>query len=146
MFSSVKQCSVQWHYLYFSLWMNAAGRCCLFSFWILWASAGSVVYQHVRCCVCVFHPFTWCLTRISGLNDRYGPDLIWTVLVMAEGTCTGEMPSFDLSPSFEAKKRPNSSDGSESSSGFCAVCVSLLHPQIETCHNILHIIFFLCEV
>ncbi|XP_010793245.1 NF-kappa-B-repressing factor [Notothenia coriiceps] len=33
------------------------------------------------------------------------------VLVMAEGTYTGEMPSFDSSPSSEAKKRPTSSDG-----------------------------------
>ncbi|XP_068181657.1 NF-kappa-B-repressing factor [Antennarius striatus] len=33
------------------------------------------------------------------------------VLVMAEGTFTGEMPSFDPSPSSEAKKRHNSSDG-----------------------------------
>lgn len=33
--------------------------------------------------------------------------------MMAEGTDTGEMPSFDPSPSSEAKKRPTSSDGSE---------------------------------
>uniref|UniRef100_A0A3Q1B0L7 NFKB repressing factor n=1 Tax=Amphiprion ocellaris TaxID=80972 RepID=A0A3Q1B0L7_AMPOC len=33
------------------------------------------------------------------------------VLVMAEGTDTGEMPSFDPSPTPEAKKRPTSSDG-----------------------------------
>lgn len=48
------------------------------------------------------------------LNNRYGLDLIWTVLVMAEGFDTGEMPSFDPSPSSDAKKRPtSSSDGSE---------------------------------
>lgn len=49
-----------------------------------------------------------------GLLHRYGLGLIWTVLVMAEGTDTGEMPSFDPSPSSEAKKRPTSSDGSKS--------------------------------
>lgn len=32
---------------------------------------------------------------------------------MAERIDIGEMPSFDLVPSVEAKKRPNSSDGSE---------------------------------
>uniref|UniRef100_H3DE93 NFKB repressing factor n=3 Tax=Tetraodon nigroviridis TaxID=99883 RepID=H3DE93_TETNG len=34
-----------------------------------------------------------------------------TVLVMAQGNCTGEMPSFDLRACSEAKKRPFSSDG-----------------------------------
>lgn len=33
---------------------------------------------------------------------------------MAQGNCTGEMPSFDLRACSEAKKRPFSSDGSES--------------------------------
>lgn len=33
--------------------------------------------------------------------------------MMAEGTFTGEMPSFDLRACSEAKKRPFSSDGSE---------------------------------
>lgn len=66
----------------------------------------SAHYVHMLC-LCVS------LTCISGLNNRYGLDLIWTVLVMAEGTDTGEMPSFDPSPSSEAKKRPTSSDGSE---------------------------------
>lgn len=42
--------------------------------------------------------------------------------MMAEGTDTGEMPSFDPSPSSEAKKRPTSSDGSE----WCSVCVCCL--------------------
>ena len=32
---------------------------------------------------------------------------------MAEGLGIGEMPSFDLSTNSEAKKRPNSSDGSK---------------------------------
>ena len=63
--------------------------------------------------VCIFHLFMLCPTDIFGLNNRYGLDLIWTALVMAEGTDTGEMPSFDPSPSSEAKKRPTSSDGSE---------------------------------
>lgn len=39
---------------------------------------------------------------------------------MAEGTQTGEMPSFDPSPGgYEAKKRPSSSDGSELSELCC---------------------------
>lgn len=51
---------------------------------------------------------------MSGLcPNRYGLDLIWMVLVMAEGTDIGEMPSFDPSPSADAKKRATSSDGSE---------------------------------
>lgn len=45
--------------------------------------------------------------------SRYGPDLRREVLDMAEGIDIGEMHSFDLVPSAEAKKRPNSSDGSE---------------------------------
>uniref|UniRef100_A0A3Q0S428 NFKB repressing factor n=1 Tax=Amphilophus citrinellus TaxID=61819 RepID=A0A3Q0S428_AMPCI len=46
-------------------------------------------------------------------STQYGLDLTWTVLVMAEGTDTGEMPSFEPSPSSEAKKRHTSSDGRE---------------------------------
>ncbi|XP_036405025.1 NF-kappa-B-repressing factor [Megalops cyprinoides] len=38
---------------------------------------------------------------------------MWTVLEMAEGIDVGEMPSFQLVPSAEAKKRPISSDGRE---------------------------------
>lgn len=37
--------------------------------------------------------------------------------MMAEGTDPGEMPSFDQNPSFEAKKRRISSDGSECCTG-----------------------------
>lgn len=48
--------------------------------------------------------------------------------MMAEGTCTGEMPSFDLRACSEAKKRPFSSDGSEFLFVMCCnvffVCVS----------------------
>lgn len=36
------------------------------------------------------------------------------VLEMAEGIDVGEMPSYELVSSAEAKKRPNSSDGSKS--------------------------------
>lgn len=64
---------------------------------------------------------------------------------MAEGTCTGEMPSFDPSLSSEAKKRPISSDGSESHSGlflksFCALCLTL-HPHVYICLKIFQKIF-----
>ncbi|KAL4631588.1 NF-kappa-B-repressing factor-like isoform X1 [Arapaima gigas] len=44
---------------------------------------------------------------------RYGPELMPKVLVMAEGIGLGEMPSFQLVPGAEAKKRPSSSDGRE---------------------------------
>ncbi len=36
------------------------------------------------------------------------------VLEMAEGIDVGEMPSYELVPNAEAKKRPYSSDGSKS--------------------------------
>ncbi|XP_014838264.1 PREDICTED: NF-kappa-B-repressing factor isoform X1 [Poecilia mexicana] len=53
-----------------------------------------------------------CLDKRVADSHRYDPVLIRTVLVMAEGTHTGEMPSFDPSPGgSEAKKRPISSDG-----------------------------------
>lgn len=65
--------------------------------------------------VCFIHSFIHVMSNFASFDliNRYGLDLIWTVLVMAEGTCTGEMPSFDPSPSSEAKKRATSSDGSE---------------------------------
>ncbi|XP_066505861.1 NF-kappa-B-repressing factor isoform X3 [Hoplias malabaricus] len=44
---------------------------------------------------------------------RYGPQLMQRVLEMAEGIHVGEMPSYELVPSAEAKKRPNSADGRE---------------------------------
>lgn len=47
-------------------------------------------------------------------RNRYGLVLTGPVLVMAKETCTGEMPSFDPRSCSEAKKRPFSSDGSES--------------------------------
>ncbi|KAI5105137.1 NF-kappa-B-repressing factor, partial [Silurus meridionalis] len=43
----------------------------------------------------------------------YGPQLMQRVLEMAEGIHVGEMPSYEPVSSAEAKKRPNSSDGSE---------------------------------
>ncbi|KAK3535751.1 hypothetical protein QTP70_021046 [Hemibagrus guttatus] len=43
----------------------------------------------------------------------YGPQLMQRVLEMAEGIHVGEMPSYELVSSAEAKKRPNSSDGSD---------------------------------
>ncbi|TSQ81007.1 NF-kappa-B-repressing factor [Bagarius yarrelli] len=47
------------------------------------------------------------------MGCRYGPQLMQRVLEMAEGIHVGEMPSYELVSSAEAKKRPNSSDGSE---------------------------------
>ncbi|XP_072519336.1 NF-kappa-B-repressing factor isoform X2 [Salminus brasiliensis] len=47
------------------------------------------------------------------MGCRYGPQLMQRVLEMAEGIHVGEMPSYELVPSGEAKKRPNSSDGRE---------------------------------
>ncbi|XP_017562622.1 NF-kappa-B-repressing factor isoform X1 [Pygocentrus nattereri] len=47
------------------------------------------------------------------MGCRYGPQLMQRVLEMAEGIHVGEMPSYELVPSAEAKKRPNSSDGRE---------------------------------
>lgn len=70
--------------------------------------------------------YACCLNVVSS-RHRYGQGLTWTVLVMAEGTCTGEMPSFDLRACSEAKKRPFSSDGSESLFvTCCSVCFLLL--------------------
>lgn len=69
------------------------------------------------------------MSEILGPINRYGLDLTWTVLVMAEGTDTGEMPSFEPSPSSEAKKRHISSDGSECLSGLLSFSVSVLTCQ-----------------
>ncbi|XP_052010499.1 NF-kappa-B-repressing factor-like isoform X1 [Xyrauchen texanus] len=46
------------------------------------------------------------------MGCRYGPQIMHKALEMAEGIDIGEMPSYELVPSAEAKKRPNSSDGS----------------------------------
>uniref|UniRef100_A0A671XB59 NFKB repressing factor n=1 Tax=Sparus aurata TaxID=8175 RepID=A0A671XB59_SPAAU len=53
---------------------------------------------------------------------------------MAEGTCTGEMPSFDLSPSSEAKKRPNSSDGRDEPMRKMPVSKFGSRPRFEPVH------------
>lgn len=45
--------------------------------------------------------------------NRYGSQLMHKVLEMAEGIDVGEMPSYELVPNAEAKKRPHSSDGSK---------------------------------
>uniref|UniRef100_A0AAY5F3D0 XRN2-binding (XTBD) domain-containing protein n=1 Tax=Electrophorus electricus TaxID=8005 RepID=A0AAY5F3D0_ELEEL len=47
-------------------------------------------------------------------SSRYGPQLMQRVHDMAEGIHVGKMPSYKLVPNTEAKKRPNSSDGSKS--------------------------------
>lgn len=52
-------------------------------------------------------------------EHRYGLALTRPVLVMAKEICPGEMPSFDPRSCSEAKKRPFSSDGSESLFAMC---------------------------
>uniref|UniRef100_A0AAY5EW92 XRN2-binding (XTBD) domain-containing protein n=1 Tax=Electrophorus electricus TaxID=8005 RepID=A0AAY5EW92_ELEEL len=56
--------------------------------------------------VWVTHVFLGC--------SRYGPQLMQRVHDMAEGIHVGKMPSYKLVSNTEAKKRPNSSDGSKS--------------------------------
>ncbi|XP_032383726.1 NF-kappa-B-repressing factor isoform X1 [Etheostoma spectabile] len=73
-------------------------------------------------------------SHIFGLNNRYGLDLIWTALVMAEGTDTGEMPSFDPNPSSEAKKRPTSSDGRDEPMRKMPVSKFGSRPRFEPVH------------
>lgn len=48
------------------------------------------------------------------LTGRYDSHLMLKVLEMAEGIDVGEMPSYELVPNAESKKRPGSSDGSKS--------------------------------
>ncbi|KAM3612393.1 uncharacterized protein V6R79_007945 [Siganus canaliculatus] len=53
---------------------------------------------------------------------------------MAEGTCTGEMPSFDPSPSSDAKKRPSSSDGRDEPMRKMPVTKFGSRPRFEPVH------------
>ncbi|KAM6999687.1 NF-kappa-B-repressing factor [Tautogolabrus adspersus] len=53
---------------------------------------------------------------------------------MAEGTRTGDMPSFDLSSSSEAKKRPSSSDGRDEPMRKMPVSKFGLRPRFEPVH------------
>lgn len=53
---------------------------------------------------------------------------------MAEGTDTGEMPSFDPSPSSEAKKRPTSSDGRDEPMRKMPVSKFGSRPRFEPVH------------
>lgn len=53
---------------------------------------------------------------------------------MAEGTDTGEMPSFDPSPTSEAKKRPTSSDGREEPMRKMPVSKFGSRPRFEPVH------------
>lgn len=80
-------------------------------------SVRNVNFTHQVCARCL---------KVISCRHRYGQGLTWTVLGMAEGTCTGEMPSFDLRACSEAKKRPFSSDGSESLFGMCCNVFSFL--------------------
>nr|XP_046180472.1 NF-kappa-B-repressing factor-like isoform X1 [Oncorhynchus gorbuscha] len=64
----------------------------------------------------------------------YGSDLRREVLDMAEGIYIGEMHSFDLVPSAEAKKRPNSSDGREEPMRKMPVSKFCSRPLFEPVH------------
>lgn len=55
------------------------------------------------------------------------------VLEMAEGIDVGEMPSFELVPNAESKKRPYSSDGSKSIGAFnLSICLSVRLAHMQT--------------
>lgn len=58
---------------------------------------------------------------VACLSCRYDPQLKQKVLEMAEGISVGEMRSYELVPSAEAKKRPRSSEGSKCLSMFACV-------------------------
>ncbi|KPP68212.1 NF-kappa B repressing factor-like [Scleropages formosus] len=60
----------------------------------------------------VLHTAVYSLPKLL-CAQRNGPELMPKALVMAEGIGVGEMPSFQLVPGAEAKKRPSSSDGRE---------------------------------
>lgn len=108
MFSSVVRCFIQEFVLYSRYCiLQEDGVCFPRDVFSLCRQHGALTLN-VKVCASVIS-----LNGVFGFTNRYGLDLIWTVLVMAEGTWTGEMPSFDPSPNFEAKKRHISSDGSE---------------------------------
>ncbi|CAB1456238.1 unnamed protein product [Pleuronectes platessa] len=74
------------------------------------------------------------INRGTGCTCRYGLGLILTVLVMAEGRDSVEMPSFDPSPSSEAKKRPSSSDGRDEPMRKMPVSKFGSRPRFEPVH------------
>lgn len=66
-------------------------------------------------------------------GGRYGSQLMHKVLEMAEGIDVGEMPSFELVPNAESKKRPYSSDGSKSIGAFnLSICLSVRLAHMQT--------------
>ncbi|XP_056625295.1 NF-kappa-B-repressing factor [Triplophysa dalaica] len=67
------------------------------------------------------------------LGCRYDPQLKQKVLEMAEGISVGEMRSYELVPSAEAKKRPRSSEGSERPVTKMSVC----RPRFEPVHFVI---------
>ena len=92
---------------YFFFFCISFTACC----WLKGATSWSI-----NSLVC--EPFTWKSHSYVWTLLQVWPGFDLDGLVMAEGTDTGEMPSFDSNPGSEAKKRPISSDGSKRSGLF----------------------------
>ncbi|KAK1804048.1 hypothetical protein P4O66_020084, partial [Electrophorus voltai] len=74
------------------------------------------------------------IQNVNVWSSRYGPQLMQRVLEMAEGIHVGEMPSYELVPSTEAKKRPNSSDGRDEPMRKMPVSKFGSRPRFEPVH------------
>ncbi|XP_077092359.1 NF-kappa-B-repressing factor [Siphateles boraxobius] len=68
------------------------------------------------------------------LGCRYASHLMLKVLEMAEGIDVGEMPSYELVPNAESKKRPGSSDGSEEPTRKMPVSKFTSRPRFQPVH------------
>ncbi|KAK2891173.1 hypothetical protein QQF64_007379 [Cirrhinus molitorella] len=68
------------------------------------------------------------------MGCRYGSQLMHKVLAMAEGIDVGEMPSYELVPNAEAKKRQHSSDGGEEPIRKMSVSKFTSRPRFEPVH------------
>ncbi|MBN3297488.1 NKRF factor, partial [Amia calva] len=68
------------------------------------------------------------------MGCRYGPELMQKVLKMAEGIDIGEMPSFELVPGAESKKRPSSSDDKEEPVKKLPMAKFVPRPRFEPVH------------
>lgn len=74
--------------------------------------------------------------KCSFLGGRYGSQLMHKVLEMAEGIDVGKMPSYELVPNLEAKKRLNSSDGSKSVDTWNQSYLSIMDLYLSIYHSI----------
>ncbi|KAG1954586.1 NF-kappa-B-repressing factor [Pimephales promelas] len=68
------------------------------------------------------------------MGCRYASHLMVKVLEMAEGIDVGEMPSYELVPNAESKKRPGSSDGSEEPTKKMPVSKFTSRPRFQPVH------------